>query len=110
MAVNAGLSVDVLEEKDIRDLKMGALLGEHTTHREQATAMEKTTLMSWTRTDIEAQIERQPRLGVALIQVLVARCLSHSAQVAREYFAALWTHLRPRYAHVAARVPRIWAT
>lgn len=49
--------------------------------------------------------------GITLMDdVLVARCLSHSAQVAREYFAALWTHLRPRYARVPARVPRIWAT
>ena len=54
---------------------VGALLGEHTTHREEATALEITTLMSWTRTEVEEQIERQPRLGLALIQMLAERCL-----------------------------------
>ena len=31
--------------------------------------------MSWTTTEIEEHIERQPRLGVALLQVLVAKCI-----------------------------------
>jgi len=49
--------------------------------------------------------------GITLMEgVLVARCLANSAQVAREYFLALWAYLRPGYAHVPARVPRIWAT
>jgi CRP/FNR family cyclic AMP-dependent transcriptional regulator len=50
------------------------LLGQHTS-REQAVALEITTLMSWPRTEIEAQIERQPNLGVALMQMLAMRCL-----------------------------------
>ena len=49
--------------------------------------------------------------GITLMEdVLVARCLANSAQVVREYFLALWAYLRPGYAHVPARVPRIWAT
>jgi CRP-like cAMP-binding protein len=51
-----------------------ALLG-NTRHEERATALETTTLMSWTREEIEEQIERQPKLGMALIQMLVERCL-----------------------------------
>jgi len=52
-----------------------SLLGEHTSHFEQATALEKTALMTWSRDEIEARIETQPKLGVALIQVLVGRFL-----------------------------------
>src|SRR5256885_11035145 len=44
-------------------------------HQERATALETTTLMSWTCEEIEEHIERQPRLGMALIQMLVERCL-----------------------------------
>ena len=53
----------------------------------------------------------QCRWGVTMMEdMLVARCLSHSAQAARAYFVELWSHLRPRYSGVPARVPRIWAT
>jgi len=51
-----------------------ALLG-LTRRQECAAALETTTLMSWTSEDIEEQIERQPKLGMALIQKLVKRCL-----------------------------------
>jgi len=51
------------------------LLGDHMTSREQTTALEITTLMVWPRAEIEAHIEREPRLGVALIQLLTMRCL-----------------------------------
>jgi CRP/FNR family cyclic AMP-dependent transcriptional regulator len=40
-----------------------------------ATAMDTTLLMSWTTDEIEALIERQPKLGTALVQVMVERCL-----------------------------------
>lgn len=52
-----------------------ALLG-RTERQERATALETTTLMSWTTDEIEDQIERQPKLGMALIQMLVERCLN----------------------------------
>jgi CRP/FNR family transcriptional regulator, cyclic AMP receptor protein len=38
---------------------------------EMATALDEMTLMSWSAADIEAQIERKPRLGWALFQCLV---------------------------------------
>jgi CRP/FNR family transcriptional regulator, cyclic AMP receptor protein len=40
-----------------------------------ASALENTALMSWTTAEVEAQIERQPRLGMALVQIVVQRCL-----------------------------------
>ena len=46
----------------------------------------------------------------AMSDVLVARCLARTAETARDYFLKMWAHLRPRYAKVPARVPRIWAT
>jgi CRP/FNR family transcriptional regulator len=52
-----------------------SLLGEDTKHREQARALETTTLMTWSRDEIEVQIERHPPLGLALIQMVVGRCL-----------------------------------
>jgi CRP-like cAMP-binding protein len=53
-----------------------ALLGVHTKHRERATTIEAATLMSWSAAEIEAQIERHPKLGLALVQILVDRCLT----------------------------------
>lgn len=45
-------------------------------HRgESATALENTALMSWSTAEIEEQVDRQPKLGLALIQMLVERCL-----------------------------------
>lgn len=46
----------------------------------------------------------------AMGEVLVARCLSRTVEVARQYFVKMWEYLRPRYAQLPARVPRIWAT
>src|ERR1051326_7949932 len=43
--------------------------------RETAVALENVTLMAWTRAEIEAQIERDPRLGIALSQYLVRACM-----------------------------------
>ena len=49
-------------------------------------AMEHTMLISWTAAEIESQIERHPRLGLALVQVLVRRSvdLKERLEVARE--------------------------
>ena len=45
-------------------------------HRgESATSLENTALMMWTTAEIEEQVDRQPKLGLALIQMLVERCL-----------------------------------
>jgi CRP-like cAMP-binding protein len=42
---------------------------------ERAVALDDASVMAWTRADIEEQIERNPRLGVALMQTAVTRCL-----------------------------------
>lgn len=42
---------------------------------EAAAALDNATLMAWSRSDIEQQIEREPRLGIALSQYLVRQCI-----------------------------------
>jgi CRP/FNR family cyclic AMP-dependent transcriptional regulator len=42
---------------------------------ESAMALDNVTLMSWTRNEIEQQVDREPRLGIALAQYLVRQCL-----------------------------------
>ena len=46
------------------------------TRSESAVALDNATLMAWSRDDIEQQIEREPRLGLALSQYLVRQCIS----------------------------------
>ncbi len=41
---------------------------------EEATALEPTRVMTWSAADIEKLIEAEPRLAVALMQVVVKRC------------------------------------
>jgi CRP/FNR family cyclic AMP-dependent transcriptional regulator len=43
---------------------------------ETALALDAVTLMSWTRAEIELQIEREPKLGLALAQYLIGQCIS----------------------------------
>ena len=50
-------------------------------YAERALAMDNVTLMSWTGAEIEDQIERQPRLGVALLQMLVKRGLDYEERL-----------------------------
>jgi urease accessory protein len=51
------------------------------------------------------------RYGIsALEDMMLARCLASNAEAAREYFLKIWAQLRPLYANVTARAPRIWAT
>lgn len=57
-----------------------ALLGGRTIPQ-CAVALDNVTLMSWTRQEIEDQIERQPRLGIALLQMLVKRGLDYEARL-----------------------------
>lgn len=42
---------------------------------ESALALDDVSLMSWTRDEIEHHIDREPRLGVALAQYFMGRCL-----------------------------------
>jgi CRP/FNR family cyclic AMP-dependent transcriptional regulator len=44
-------------------------------HTESAIALDTVTLMSWSRNEIEQQVEREPRLGITLAQYLVRQCL-----------------------------------
>ena len=50
------------------------LVGGHAA--ETAAVLDIAMLMSWTRDEIEAQIEREPRLGVALARYFVRQCLA----------------------------------
>ena len=50
-------------------------------HCERAVALDNTTLMSWSSTEIEDQVQRQPRLGVALLQMLVKRGLDYEERL-----------------------------
>jgi len=57
-----------------------ALLGS-AHYSERALALDNVTLMSWTSPEIEEQVERQPRLGIALLQMLVKRGLDYQARL-----------------------------
>jgi CRP/FNR family cyclic AMP-dependent transcriptional regulator len=50
------------------------LVGGHSS--ETAVVLDAALLMSWTRDEIEAQIEREPRLGVGLARYFVRQCLA----------------------------------
>lgn len=52
----------------------GSMVGAEA-HAERAVALDAVSLMAWSRSEIEAQIEREPRLGVGLTQYLVRQCL-----------------------------------
>lgn len=51
-----------------------ALIGTET-RSESAVTLDDSSIMSWTRSEIEQQIEREPRLGIALSQFLVRQCI-----------------------------------
>jgi CRP/FNR family transcriptional regulator, cyclic AMP receptor protein len=42
---------------------------------ERAVALDKVQLMAWKRSEIEQQVEKQPRLGLALMEELIMNCL-----------------------------------
>src|ERR1700722_16335197 len=48
---------------------------------ERASALDKVTLMSWESAEIEDQVQRQPRLGIALMQMLVKRTLDYEERI-----------------------------
>jgi CRP/FNR family transcriptional regulator, cyclic AMP receptor protein len=50
-------------------------------HAERAMALDNVTLMSWSGQEIEEQVERQPRLGIALVQMLVKRGLDYEERL-----------------------------
>jgi CRP/FNR family transcriptional regulator len=48
---------------------------------EQALALEKTKLMTWTTAEIEDIIGKRPRLAIALLQILVERTMEFSRRI-----------------------------
>lgn len=48
---------------------------------ERATALDNVTLMAWESAEIEDQVQRQPRLGIALMQMLVKRTLDYEQRI-----------------------------
>jgi len=48
---------------------------------ERAVALDKVTLMSWDSSEIEDQVQRQPRLGIALMQMLVMRTMDYEERI-----------------------------
>jgi CRP-like cAMP-binding protein len=50
-------------------------LSGQTVRTESAVAMDDVTLMSWRRDEVEQQIEREPKLGLALCKLLVRQAL-----------------------------------
>src|SRR5215472_1679458 len=57
-----------------------SLLGQ-ASYPERAVALDSVILMSWTAIEIEEQVERQPRLGLALLQMLVKRGLDYEERL-----------------------------
>jgi len=57
-----------------------ALLGTAQT-LERSAALDNVTLMSWSGAEIEEQVQRQPRLGVALLQMLVKRGIDYGERL-----------------------------
>jgi len=64
------------------------LVGEYSS--EAALVLDTAMLMSWTRDEIEAQIEYEPRLGLALAQYFVQQCI-----VLQERIEAVALHKTP---------------
>ncbi len=50
-------------------------------YSERACALDNVTLMSWTSGEIEEQVEKQPKLGIALLQMLVKRSLDYEERL-----------------------------
>jgi CRP-like cAMP-binding protein len=50
-------------------------------YAERAVALDNVTLMSWSGAEIEEQVEKQPRLGIALLQMLVKRGLDYEERL-----------------------------
>jgi CRP-like cAMP-binding protein len=70
--------IDILSADDF--LGENSLLGSFD-HSLRARALDDVSLMSWTIREIEDQSERQPKLGIALIQMLVKRGLDYQTRL-----------------------------
>jgi CRP-like cAMP-binding protein len=70
--------VDILNTDDF--FGESSLLGTESPTGE-ATALDALTLMSWGSAEIKEQVQRQPRLGIALMQMLVKRTLDYQERI-----------------------------
>ena len=50
-------------------------------HAEQATALDKAKVMTWTAAELENMILKRPRLGLAILQMLVQRAMGFSQRI-----------------------------
>lgn len=73
-----GVVVDIYQQDDF--FGESALL-KMPRDAEQAVALESTKLMTWSAAEIEALIEKEPRLAVALMQVVVKRSVDFKGRL-----------------------------
>ncbi len=78
--VKIGTTANDSGQTVVRIVRREGLFGESSligpvNRSESAVALDNVTLMSWSRNEIEQQVEREPRLGIALWQYLVRQCL-----------------------------------
>ena len=71
---------------------------------ETAFALDPVSLMSWTRTEIEQQIEREPRLGIALIQCLARLCMTQQNRIESMALHKTPERVMVALAHLAERL------
>jgi CRP-like cAMP-binding protein len=83
-----------------------ALIGVCDTH-ENAVAFDDAKLMIWTRTDVEALVLRQPRLGVALLQTFTQRTIELAERIESFSFEHIEHRLARSLIHFSERFGRI---
>jgi CRP/FNR family transcriptional regulator, cyclic AMP receptor protein len=77
-AGRAGVMVDIYRSDEF--FGESALAGQ--THRmEEAVALERSELMSWSREEIEENAALRPKLGIALLQLIVRRSVDFSSRI-----------------------------
>lgn len=60
--------------------------------KESATALSRTTVMAWTRNEVENRVETYPQLGIAIFKYVVRECLALQDRI--EILASLKTPAR----------------
>jgi CRP-like cAMP-binding protein len=75
--------VDIYQTDDL--FRETAFIGSTESH-EIAIALESTRVMTWSRDEVEQHMVRRPRLGLALLQMLVKRCMDSARRI--ESFAS----------------------
>jgi len=83
-----------------------ALIGVRDTH-ENAVAFDDAKLMIWTRSDVEALVLRQPRLGVALLQTFTQRTIELAERIESFSFEQIEHRLARSLIHFSERFGRV---